>query len=228
MSRRRTYYDVLGVAPTASTAELRRVHRDLVRRFHPDTVDAADAAARAEAAGRIREVNEAWKQLSDPVRRARYDRTLEPEPTAASDAAPGSRRPYSPYPPGTEPEPPNGFDEWFADADLRRSRARVVDRTPRPVKPFRARVLFGFGLLVLVGILVIVMIAGGSPDGPGTGISSGQCVRVDEVGPPTQVPCELPNDGRVLRQVSVAGKCPNGAMARQLTPGDTRVTCLEP
>ncbi len=218
---------MLGVSRTATTGELQRAHRALARRYHPDAAGGAGAVDRDEAARRIREVNEAWQELRDPARRARYDRTLDPEPGATAGPS-RTTTPYSPYPPGTEPEPSGGFDEWFADADLRRSTAKVVDRSPRPVKPFRVRVLLGFGIIMLVGILVVVAITGASDEGPGTGVSSGACVRVNQVGPPTQVPCELPNDGRVLRQVTVAGECPNGSMARQLSAGDTRVTCLQP
>lgn len=199
--------------------ELHRAHRALVRRYHPDAVHPDDESGRVEAEARIREVNQAWQELRDPLRRARYDRTLEPEPRPSGLTA------------GPPPAPAGGSTgsgDWFADADLRRSTARVATRSPRPVKPFRVRVLFGFGILVLVGILVVVFLTGESTEGPGSGIGRGSCVRINNMGPPTQVPCELPNDGRVLSQVDVAGECPNGASARQLSAGDTRLTCLEP
>lgn len=223
MSRRRDHYQVLGVSRSATTTELHRAHRALVRRYHPDALTGADDATRAEAARRIREVNEAWRELRDPERRARYDLTLSDEPAPVRRASP-----YSPYPPGTEPEPPGGFDEWFADAEERRAGARVVERTTRPTRPFRARVLFGFGVIVLVGILLVVFITGPGDEGPSTGIGRGSCVRVNTAGPPTQVPCELPNDGRIVGVSDVVGGCPGGATPQRLSAGDTRLTCLAP
>jgi hypothetical protein len=63
-----TLYEVLGVAASASAEALRAAHRERVRRLHPD-VASGDAAA-------MRTINEAWAVLSDPQRRAAYDRSL--------------------------------------------------------------------------------------------------------------------------------------------------------
>lgn len=72
-----TLYEVLGVAPDASAEELRAAHRERVRRLHPDVASGEAAAMRA--------LNEAWAILSDPERRAAYDRSSGgrgPEPPA--------------------------------------------------------------------------------------------------------------------------------------------------
>ena len=222
MSRTRTHYEVLGVADDATTEQIRRAYRALVRRFHPDHLgDRRDnPRSRADAEAHIRELNAAWQELRDPDRRARYDRRHGAGPV------PRSRAPYSPFPPGTEPEPPGGFEEWFADAHRRRGAARVVTRPAGPAKPFRLRLLIGFGVVVLVGILLVVALTGGSDGSMPPAVGQGQCVRV-EPGPQTiQVPCDEPNDGRVLEQVNVPGACPNGASARRLSTDDARYTCL--
>ncbi len=65
---RATLYDVLGVAPEATTGALRAARRERARQHHPDSAT-GDAAA-------MRSLNEAWAVLSDPVRRAAYDRFL--------------------------------------------------------------------------------------------------------------------------------------------------------
>lgn len=63
-----SHYDVLGVAPAADETTLRQAYVDLARRHHPD-VAGGDAS-------RMRAINAAWATLGDPVRRARYDRSL--------------------------------------------------------------------------------------------------------------------------------------------------------
>jgi hypothetical protein len=75
-----TLYEVLGVPPTAPAAQVRQAYVALARRHHPDRAG-GDAAT-------MRAVNEAWATLSDPVRRARYDRSLRPPDAPAAAAAP--------------------------------------------------------------------------------------------------------------------------------------------
>lgn len=62
-----TYYEVLGVATTASGEELRRAYLAQARRLHPDT--GGDGPA-------MTALNEAWTVLSDPVKRRGYDLEL--------------------------------------------------------------------------------------------------------------------------------------------------------
>ncbi len=223
MSRARTHYDVLGMPRDATTDQLRRAHRDLAVRFHPDHLDAAspDPKARAEADRKIREINEAWRVLGDSHRRAQYDLSL-PQPATAA----GSDASWSPFPPGAEAEPPGGFAEWHADAERRRREARVVARNREPVRPFRLRLLIGFGVLVLGGILLIVLITGkgDAPNGPPVGAHS--CVRVEQGPQAIAVPCSGPNDGKVVGQVEQAGQCPMGSRAARLAAGQTTWTCL--
>ena len=62
------YYDLLGVPRGASDAEIKRAFRALARELHPDVSGEPDAAAR------FRDSAEAYEVLSDPERRATYDR----------------------------------------------------------------------------------------------------------------------------------------------------------
>ena len=62
------YYDLLGVSRGASDAEIKRAFRTLARELHPDVSGEPDAAAR------FRDIAEAYEVLSDPERRATYDR----------------------------------------------------------------------------------------------------------------------------------------------------------
>ena len=62
------YYELLGVSRGASDAEIKRAFRALARELHPDVSGEPDAAAR------FRDIAEAYEVLSDPERRATYDR----------------------------------------------------------------------------------------------------------------------------------------------------------
>ena len=64
----KNYYDVLGVAKTASDAEIKKAFRDLARKYHPDV-----AKDKAGAESKFKEINEANEVLSDPDKRRRYD-----------------------------------------------------------------------------------------------------------------------------------------------------------
>lgn len=77
---------MLGVAPGADEATVRRAYVALARRHHPDVLGGDG--------GQMRAINEAWATLRDPVRRARYDRGLlatarppGPEESVADQAA---------------------------------------------------------------------------------------------------------------------------------------------
>jgi curved DNA-binding protein CbpA len=79
------HYDELGVAPSASPAEIRTAYVALARRHHPDRMGTAGEVARAEAAARMARVNAAWTVLSDPGKRAAYDaRFLEGTTTSGA------------------------------------------------------------------------------------------------------------------------------------------------
>ncbi len=66
---KRDYYEVLGVSRTASAEEIKRAYRQAAVRFHPDR-NPGDA----EAEERFKEASEAYAVLSDPEKRAAYDR----------------------------------------------------------------------------------------------------------------------------------------------------------
>ncbi|MBV9997427.1 MAG: molecular chaperone DnaJ [Caulobacteraceae bacterium] len=65
----RDYYEILGVGRAADGAELKSAFRKLAMEHHPDRNDGCE-----EAAGRFKEINEAYSILSDPQKRAAYDR----------------------------------------------------------------------------------------------------------------------------------------------------------
>ncbi|HEX9683236.1 MAG TPA: J domain-containing protein [Acidimicrobiales bacterium] len=69
-----SHYATLGLHPEASDDEIRLAYHRLARVWHPDYYANRSPGARAEASRRMQELNAAWHVLSDPRRRAAYDR----------------------------------------------------------------------------------------------------------------------------------------------------------
>lgn len=65
----RDYYQVLGVDKNSSGDDIKRAYRKLARKYHPD-VNPGDKTAE----NRFKEINEAYEVLTDPEKRAKYDR----------------------------------------------------------------------------------------------------------------------------------------------------------
>lgn len=116
------YYGVLGVARTASSAEVKKAYRKLARKHHPD-LNPGDKSAEA----RFKEIQEAYAVLSDPKKRAQYDQfgVAGDRPPSGGEAPRGSGFEgfdFSGF--GTSP-----FQDFFEDL-FGRSGARAP--APRP------------------------------------------------------------------------------------------------
>ncbi len=132
-------YATLGIPARASREEAGRAHRRLAKEFHPD-VNPGPAAAE-----RMRRINEAWRIVSDPTGRARYDAGRHPVPWPASGYGTGHSRPASNATWTTWPE-----SRGSATSRIRRP-------TPLPVEPsFGDRPAVLVGVTVILGLLYLV------------------------------------------------------------------------
>ncbi len=68
------YYQILGVAKTASEDEIKKAYRKLAHQYHPDKASGDEK--------KFKEINEAYQVLSDKGKRAQYDRFGTTEPGA--------------------------------------------------------------------------------------------------------------------------------------------------
>lgn len=66
-------YQILGVLDTAEDIVIRAAYKALAQRYHPDKWQ----GNAEEATVRMREINDAYRILSDPIEKAKYDKTLD-------------------------------------------------------------------------------------------------------------------------------------------------------
>ncbi len=67
---KRDYYEILGIARTATLDEIKRAYRGLAMKHHPDRVPAEQ---KKEAEEKFKEISEAYAVLSDQQKRSVYD-----------------------------------------------------------------------------------------------------------------------------------------------------------
>lgn len=66
----RDYYQILGIARSASADDIKKAYRRLARQYHPDM---HSGAKKSEMEKKFKELNEAHEVLADPEKRKKYD-----------------------------------------------------------------------------------------------------------------------------------------------------------
>ena len=171
------HYRRLGVSSNASPDEIRAAYRNAARRFHPDARAARGASGSDDE---MAAVNEAWRVLSDPVLRARYDAELGLGNDSAVNA--------------TVTVPPRVVP--FA-----------VDQTPARF-PWRFVVLFVVAAAIVI-LVVGAFTDPGEPTPIDNVVRVGSCVTIDSVRLEVdEVACTDAHDGVVEQVVPFDASCP--------------------
>lgn len=214
-----TYYRRLGVAPSASTEEIRAAYRELAQRLHPDRQSAGSRAEQALAERRMREINEAWRALGDPARRRSYDATLRGAPrTPAPVSRAGVRSPM----------PVEDSDDDLID---------VMGE----MGPLQAQVVRGLPWVLLLGVFAAIFVftayatAGNRPPRPvsprtASTVAPGSCLQIRSGSTPpatTVVDCGGSHDVVLVSRVDERTQCPLGTERRRLST-DGFLDCVRP
>jgi hypothetical protein len=240
----RSHYQVLGVAPGATTQQIRDAHRQLARMLHPDRLSDASDAERRLAERRMREVNVAWTTLSDPARRTDYDRQLRARatgptgssgPSGAYGTGAGGRGPGSSRAAGIDDTARNPGNGWPVDDDPDDFYARLRAAQLDPDEPELAGWHFWLlrrgpivaAVVIALFLFVVTAYAGGGGGGDEAASTTTEaarnCVRLTEGRTATRVSCGADNDGRIVTIVAAALDCPSGTSYVIL---DNDVTCV--
>jgi molecular chaperone DnaJ len=85
----KNHYEILGVRPNASEAEIRSAYRNLARKLHPDVVGSAVQGSQSMA-----DINRAWTVLSDIGTRRTYDASIGADTRVRQAADTAARAAY--------------------------------------------------------------------------------------------------------------------------------------
>src|SRR5258705_11432545 len=140
------YYEILDLPPGATEEQIRAAYRILVQLHHPDRLQQVPANVRAYAEERLKKINEAYRVLGVPERRAAYDAAqrlreretsyggfddeAEPAPDAAWDASRRRtrRRPQTPAQAAARSAAQAAYEEWAHQEAERYAATREAER----------------------------------------------------------------------------------------------------
>ena len=206
-----THYEVLGVAPDAPTHTIRSSYRARARIHHPDHAVATAHDGAGHRAVSMAEINEAYRVLSDPGRRAVYDRSL-------AAAAPG----------------PAEVDRDEADVDVEPLHDRPPHARPGRVLAPDGPARFPWKPMLVVAAVgsALVLVSAALADPPGEEVPDGiirtdSCVTIELNGDAREVACTGDGDIVVELLIPTDARCPVGMQGHRDRLG-LGVACIVP
>lgn len=190
----------------ATTAEIREAYRRRARLLHPDHHGTENRSAQVAAAAEMARVNEAWRVLQDPGRRAAYDRSLRATPPRSSTST---------QPPSNSARPAYGSDfvrdddEDVDDFHYRYVRPTAGERTIR-MAPWIAIAVVMFVIFVATAVLAGTTADNSTPKVDTGHITVGSCLLAEPGRPVASVPCSARHDGRAAAVIPIDQACPDG------------------
>ncbi len=199
----RTHYSVLGVHAGASQESIREAYRRLAREFHPDRTSGSAAGG-----DKMPAINEAYRVLSDPARRAVYDASLRGGLSETSGRAAATS---------------DSSSDESGDEAMREWRYQHPDGPARI--PWRS--LTFFSLIAIIGIVVLAQFnEPGEPSAPDGILRNGDCVEVLPNNLVGEIACAGEGDLVVRQFIAFDRVCPNGWTAYQDRQG-MGIACVE-
>ncbi|MFK8025299.1 MAG: J domain-containing protein [Ilumatobacter sp.] len=192
----RSHYDVLGLRDDASSEAIREQYRRLAREFHPDR--AVGSAAGSE---KMPMINEAYRVLSDPGRRAMYDAERRDQTAPTTEGSLVDRD-----------GEPGGYSYVYPEGP-----ARV---------PWRS-LLFFSGIAIVAIVVLAQFQRPAEPQPPDNLLRTGECVELVPDGDfANEIVCTGNGDLVVRQVVTRGGMCPDGRRSTRDRQGMVGV-CLE-
>lgn len=197
------------MAPDAPPHVIRESYRARARQHHPDRV--AATANTPGGADEMARINEAYRVLGDPGRRAMYDRSL-------AGGAPATVHRDDPA------------DDIHADPDV--DARSFVDR-PNPLAPAGpARVPWKLMLVAAVVGSVLVLVSAAMSDAPADEVPDGiirtdSCVRIEPNGDAREIACTGVDDTIVELLIPTEAQCPVGLEPHRDRLG-LGIACIRP
>jgi molecular chaperone DnaJ len=185
-----THYEILGVRPDATSVEIREAYRAMARIWHPDQ-------SGVQSADKMAILNEAYRILSDPGRRAMYDQGLRgPQVTYSGSAAGGK--------------------------STRDTGSRIYEEIEVPVTPARFpwRFMLFMASIGIAFVLINAALMSPAPERPVDGLARpGSCVRIEPNGDARVVRCSGAGDLVVHSLIPASQICPLDTFAHRDAQG---------
>ncbi len=222
MGKEATYYQILGVSPSAKHEEIRAAYLAKARKLHPDNFQNAPKREQTRSEELMRELNQAWSTLSNKEKRSKYDLKIS---TEKSD-----NRSYPSFDGGS-------YEEWTPEPTPERTTPRYATEEEmkltwfaKLVKPLPLGLIF----VAVVTVAIIATVGIGNNDASNRSVPAARptgqpidCFNYVPGGTGERVKCVSGEyDAIIYRIVSVGEGCPKDLKLIYKRDGDGEVFCV--